>query len=138
MPHIMWSPWFPLVQNYVKCDSNNASGSGLSFDFSRNSLFNPQHQEAHTCSDSENFEDKQFIPNVLESEVSCSLTLGLETKTKLKTPSTISHDKIAPKAECTKESEMVKVTPAVKAAADSRRKRLEIVKLKQLHRDKNF
>jgi hypothetical protein len=137
MSHYMWGPWFHRVQNYVMFDSNNANGSGPSFDFSRNSLFNPQHGETHPSSDSEHFEEKHFIPSAFESEVSCSLTLGLETK-KLKTPSTeIPHDKIATVAECVKESKMVKVPPAVKAAAEARRKRWEI-KLKKLHRDKNF
>lgn len=62
-----------------------------------------------------------YISNTLYTEVSCSLTLGLEIKTKLKTPSTeMSHEKIVSTVACSKESDVVKVSPNVKAAVEAR------------------
>ncbi|XP_078170625.1 uncharacterized protein LOC144564917 isoform X1 [Carex rostrata] len=134
--HYMWGPRSPRVQNYIKCDPN-ASGSGPFLDFSRNSSLNPRVQEI--TSHSGTVEEKQFLPNALETEVSCSLTLGLDTENKLKTPATkTSDDKIAFMTASSKEPDVAKVPPSVKAAAEARRKRREIIKLKQMYRKKNF
>lgn len=130
--HYMWGPRSPRVQNYIKCDPN-ASGSGPFFYFSRNSSLNPRVQEITSCSGT--VEEKQFLPNALETEVSCSLTLGLDTENKLKTPAAkTSDDKIASMVASSKESDVAKVPPSVKAAAKARRKRWEIIKLKQMYR----
>ncbi|KAF3321807.1 Transcription factor HBP-1a [Carex littledalei] len=130
--HYMWGPRSPQVQNYIKCDPN-ASGSGPFFYFSRNSSLNPRVQEIP--SRSETVEEKRFLPNALETEVSCSLTLGLDTENKLETPAIgTSDDKIASMAACSKDPDVVKIPPSVKAAAEARRKRREIIKLKKMYR----
>ncbi|XP_078170634.1 uncharacterized protein LOC144564917 isoform X2 [Carex rostrata] len=64
---------------------------------------------------------------------------GLDTENKLKTPATkTSDDKIAFMTASSKEPDVAKVPPSVKAAAEARRKRREIIKLKQMYRKKNF
>lgn len=131
--HYMWGPRSPRVQNYIKYDPN-ASSSDPFFYFSRNSSLNPWVHEIPSCTGT--VEEKRFLPNPFETELSCSLTLGLDTENKLKTPATKTSDdhKIASMAACSKELDVAKIPPHVKAAAEARRKRREILELKQMYR----